>query len=91
MPGILGEIWCSWGGARNCHEGFWGQGLGLQSSVLLTTQRETEEAANNTQDTVTPKLNKLAAEQQSDMRMFVEEQLLFPGSTGTVNLCSGNP
>lgn len=60
-------------------------------SVLDCRARETEEAAHNTQDTVTPNLNKLAAEHQSNVRMFVEEQLLFPGGTGTVNLCAGDP
>lgn len=88
------EPWKRSGAAPNCPEGFWEQGLGLQTSVLLIIEREMEEATHNAQDTVTPptpELNKPVAEQQGDIRIFVEEQRLFLGGTRAVNLCARDP
>lgn len=31
MPGMPGEAWWHWSGAQSCHNGFWAQGLGLQT------------------------------------------------------------
>lgn len=74
MPATLGEVWCSWSGTLYCHEGFWEWGLGLQTSVLLITEREMEEVTHNAQDTVPPptlELNKLNSRMTSEYLLMI--------------------
>lgn len=74
MPATLGEVWCSWSGTPYCHEGFWEWGLGLQTSVLLITEREMEEVTHNAQDTGPPptlELNKLNSRMTSEYLLMI--------------------
>ena len=92
MPATLGEVWCSWSGTPYCHEGFWEWGLGLQTSVLLITEREMEEVTHNAQDTgPPPHPGKEQAERRDVKTRFGYGERFCPGGPGAVNVCARDP